>query len=133
MEDIISNMLVLVPRKTKNTSNRTIRIPLKHTALELIKDESPYRIKGLIFSTYSEQRMRTYLKDVVGHAKIKKDVNFHSGRHTFATIFLKKTNNLAALQKLLGHQNINQTMVYAHILSDDIDREMDVFDEVQTK
>ena len=130
MEDIIGNMLVLVPRKTKNTSNRTVRIPLKHTALELIKDESPYRLKGLIFATYSEQRMRTYLKDVIGHAKIKKDVNFHSGRHTFATIFLKKTNNLAALQKLLGHQNINQTMVYAHILHDDIEREMEVFDEV---
>jgi integrase len=130
MEDIISNTLILVPQKTKKTSNRTVRIPLKQTALELIKDESPYRVKGLIFATYSEQRMRTYLKDIIGHAKIKKDVTFHSGRHTFATLFLKKTNNLAALQKLLGHQNINQTMVYAHILSDDIEREMDVFDNV---
>ena len=128
MEDIISNMLMVVPLKTKNSSGNTIRIPLSHTALELIKDESPFRVKGLIFNTYSEQRMRLYLKDVIKHAKITKDVNFHSSRHTFATLFLKKTNNIAALQKLLGHQNINQTMVYAHIITDDLEREIDVFD-----
>jgi len=129
MEDIISNLLMVVPLKTQNSSGKTIRIPLSKTALELIKDESPYRVKGLIFSTYSEPRMRLYLREVVLHAKIHKHVSFHSGRHTFATLFLKKTNNLAALQKLLGHSNISMTMVYAHLASEDLEREIDVFDQ----
>ena len=62
------------------------------------------------------------------HAKILKHLSFHSGRHTFATLFLKKTNNLAALQKLLGHSNISMTMVYAHLASEDLKREIGVFD-----
>jgi len=128
MEDIISNLLMVVPLNSQNSSGKTIRIPLSKTALELIKDESPYRVKGLIFSTYSEPRMKLYIKEVVLHAKIHKHVSFHSGRHTFATLFLKKTNNLAALQKLLGHSNISMTMVYAHLASEDLEREIDVFD-----
>ncbi|MFA5817326.1 MAG: site-specific integrase [Bacteroidales bacterium] len=130
MEDIVGGLLMVVPKKTRNSSGVTIRIPLSRTALELIKDECPMRVKGTIFNTYSEQRMRTYLKDIIGHAKIKKHVQWHSGRHTFATIFLMKTNNLAALQKLLGHQNITQTMVYAHILTNDLEREIGVFDSL---
>lgn len=129
MEDIISSTLILVPLKTKNTNARTIRIPLPVPALQLIYDESPDRLKGFIFDCYSEQKMREYLKLVITHAKIKKPANFHSGRHTFATIFLRKTKNIAALQRLLGHSNINQTMVYAHILTEDLVTEMKVFDD----
>lgn len=128
MEDIFAGILILMPIKTKNTSGITVRIPLSKTALELIKDESPYRIKGLIFNCLSEAKMREYLKLVIGHAKIKKAVIFHSSRHTFATRFLRKTNNLAALQKLLGHQNIERTMIYAHIMTEDLTREIGVFD-----
>jgi integrase len=130
MEDIIGNILILVPYKTKNSSRCTVRVPLTKIALELIHDESPFRIKGLLFNTYSEPRMRLFLKLIIAHAKIKKNVVFHSSRHTFATIFLKKTNNLAALQKLLGHQNITQTMIYPHIITDDLVREMDQFDGI---
>ena len=126
-EDILRDMLILVPHKTKNSSGITVRIPLVPFAVQLVKDEAERRVNGMVFKTLSEQKMRLYLKDIVAYAKIKKTVNFHSGRHTFATLFLKKTKNVAALQKLLGHQNINQTMVYAHILTDDLEHEMDIF------
>lgn len=128
MEDIIGNTLILMPLKTKNTNARTIRIPLPKPAIELIKDESPHRLQGPVFHCYSEQKMREYLKLVIKHVKIKKAVNFHGARHTFATIFLRNTKNLAALQRLLGHSNILQTMVYSHILTEDIESEMKVFD-----
>ncbi|MCD6347034.1 MAG: site-specific integrase [Bacteroidales bacterium] len=129
MEDIIANTLILIPLKTKNTAAKTIRIPLPAPAIELIKDESPNRLQGPIFNCFSEQKMREFLKDILKVAKIYKNANFHSGRHTFATIFLRRSKNLAALQRLLGHSNINQTMVYAHILTEDIETEMKVFDE----
>ena len=95
MEDIISNTLVLMPYKTKNVNSHTIRIPLAKPAREIIRDEAPYKVQGLIFSTYSEQRMRMFLKDILKHAKIQKAMSFHSSRHTFATVFLKRTKNLA--------------------------------------
>lgn len=51
----------------------------------------------------------------------------HALRHTFATNFLrlKEKNDkvsLAILQKLLGHKNINTTMIYTHLDYTDTDR-----------
>jgi len=129
MEDIVHNLLIITPKKTKNTSGATIRIPLVSGALEMINDEAGERKKGIIFDLFSEQKMREYIKLVVAHAKVAKKITWHSGRHTFATNFLKATNNVAALQKLLGHQTIAQTMVYAHIITDDLEREMEIFDK----
>jgi site-specific recombinase XerD len=130
LEDIVHNLLIVTPKKTKNSSGATIRIPLVPGALEMIADEAGTRTKGVIFKLFSEPRMRKYIKLIVAHAKISKKITWNSGRHTFATNFLKATNNLAALQKLLGHSNISMTMVYAHIMTDDLEREMDAFGKI---
>lgn len=50
---------------------------------------------------------------------------FHDLRHTFASWYLKKRKNLAALQKLLGHKEITMTMRYAHIIEDDLLEEIE--------
>jgi len=130
MEDIVHNLLIVTAKKTRNSSGATTRIPLVPGALEMIADEAGTRTKGVIFKLFSEPRMRKYIKLIVAHAKISKKITWNSGRHTFATNFLKATNNLAALQKLLGHSNISMTMVYAHIMTDDLEREMDVFGKI---
>jgi len=130
MEDIVHNLLIVTAKKTRNSSGATTRIPLVPGALEMIADEAGTRTRGLIFNLFSEPRMRKYIKLIVAHAKISKKVTWHSGRHTFATNFLKATNNLAALQKLLGHSNISMTMIYAHIRTDDLEREMDTFGKI---
>lgn len=133
MEDIFANILILMPYKTKNVNAQTVKIPLNKMAIQLIKDESPYRIKGFCFTPYSEPRSRLFMKDVFVHAKIVKKLSFHSSRHTFATIFLKKTKNLLALQKILGHTHIERTMIYAHILTGEIEQEMKAMDCFYTK
>lgn len=38
----------------------------------------------------------------------------HVLRHTFATRFMMEGGNIIALQRILGHADISQTMVYAH-------------------
>ncbi len=129
MDDIISGTLVLIPKKTRNVNAGTVKIPLGRIALELIRDEAPVRLHGLIFNLYSEPKTREYLKLILKHAHINRPMSFHSSRHTFATVFLRNTKNIAALQKLLGHSRIDQTMVYAHILTEDIANEMKVFDK----
>ncbi len=130
MEDIVHNLLIVTAKKTRNSSGATARIPLVPGALEMIADETGTRTKGVIFKLFSEPRMRTYIKLIVAHAKISKKITWNSGRHTFATNFLKATNNLAALQKLLGHSSISMSMVYAHIMTEDLEREMDIFAKI---
>jgi hypothetical protein len=41
-------------------------------------------------------------------------VTLHTWRHTFASHFVQQTGNVRALQEVLGHQDIRQTMIYAH-------------------
>ncbi len=42
----------------------------------------------------------------------------HVLRHTFASHFMMNGGNIIALQQILGHASIIQTMVYAHLAPD---------------
>nr|OED53629.1 hypothetical protein BEI47_17715 [Aliivibrio fischeri] len=42
----------------------------------------------------------------------------HVLRHTFASHFMMNGRNIIVLQKILGHVDIKQTMVYAHFSPD---------------
>ena len=127
-QDIINNTLIFAPQKTKS---KIVRIPLTKPALKLIKDENHLCSYGTIFNTYADQVMNRYLKTIYESINFDKHISFHSARHTFATLFLRNTKNLAVLQKLLGHTNITETMIYAHVLTEDIEKEMCVFDEFE--
>lgn len=129
MENIAKDTLVFIPVKTTNTTNKTLRIPLKKGAAALIKDAAPNRLYGRIFEFESEQKMNKRLKDICALMDIKKKISFHCGRHTFATIFLREGGKLHILQKLMGHYSIQETMKYVHILPDDTDEEMLLFDK----
>jgi site-specific recombinase XerD len=50
----------------------------------------------------------------------KNDLTVHKLRHSFATNFQNKHNNLPLLQEQLGHADINTTMIYTHIKRDDL-------------
>ncbi|EXU76378.1 integrase [Erwinia mallotivora] len=42
----------------------------------------------------------------------------HVLRHTFASWFMMNGGNIIALQQIMGHASIQQTMVYAHLAPD---------------
>jgi site-specific recombinase XerD len=42
----------------------------------------------------------------------------HVLRHTFASHFMMNGGNIIALQQILGHASIQQTMTYAHLSPD---------------
>jgi len=56
----------------------------------------------------------------IAKAGITKSISPHSLRHTFATQLLRKTNNLRLVQKALGHENLETTQIYTHILDDEL-------------
>lgn len=56
------------------------------------------------------------LKVWVARAGINKEITFHCGRHTFATMMLDLGTDLYTTSKLLGHKNIGTTQIYAKVL-----------------
>jgi integrase len=64
---------------------------------------------------YSQRGVQWAVKRIAKDAGIIKEVNVHMLRHSYATHLLEDGVNIIMVQKLLGHANIENTMVYLHI------------------
>jgi integrase len=131
-ENIQDGILKIIPYKTRAQKQKEIHLPLVDLAKKLIEDEPPTK-SGYLFDLYSDQKMNTYLKKIAENSGIPKKIRNHAGRHTFATLFLDKTSDVATLQRLLGHSNISETMKYVHISTRKIEFQMANFNELLFK
>ena len=64
---------------------------------------------------YSVRGLSWVMRETLKRTSIKKEVNLHSLRHTYATHLLEEGLNIVTLKDLLGHAEIATTMVYLHV------------------
>lgn len=67
------------------------------------------------------------LKILAKRTKIKKRLSFHIARHSFAVMALRKGITIDKVSKLMAHATIKETQTYAKIVSEELDKAMDVF------
>lgn len=125
--NIHKNLLIYYPIKTKGVKKTPVKVPLNKYSRQLIRDEK--ETEAFLFDVISEQKMNTYIKQIAKKIGIHKPLTNHSGRHTFATVWLEKTKDLAGLKELLGHSNIADTMTYVHITDAMLQDEMKNFEK----
>ena len=105
-------------RKTKTDFEvPLLDVPLK--ILEKYRDTAP---DGKLLPMYSNSSMNLYLKRIAGICSIERPLVFHAARHTYATeITLSHGVPLETVSKMLGHNQIKTTEIYAKVTDDKID------------
>ena len=70
------------------------------------------------------------LKTIVGEQLRKKP---HALRHTFAMDLYRETKNIRLVQKALGHSDLSTTMIYTHIVDEELEEALKGFRQATGK
>lgn len=116
-------------RKRKNGRQHTIRL-LEEDRADMAARVGRARAAGLDTVWFKEapeglepirrRGFQSASRDALDRAGIIDARPVHDLRHHAATTLMRKTGNLAAVKRLLGHENIQSTMRYAHLDDDDV-------------
>ena len=102
-------------------------------SLQFLQEWRERRTKGEFFfnNLKGDKLHSSYLRAALARygkrADIEKRVHPHMLRHSFATDLYKQTKNIRLTQKALGHADLSTTMIYCHIVDDEIENSMKNF------
>ena len=108
-----------------HSGSARVEIALNDTLLSIIGTKEPDAEDDLIFHLPSDVMCLKALKHWAKRAGIDKNITWHSGRHSFATLLLDKGANIKVVSELLGHSSLKFTQIYVHTLADQKKRALD--------
>lgn len=117
----------IVMRKT----SAPLYLPLSNQALKWMPERGDASDEDKVFATLPrEASVLPVIKRWAKDAGIAKNVNFHTSRHTFATMLLTLGADIYTVSKLLGHTNVKTTQIYAKIVNKKKDNAVSLVDNI---
>jgi integrase len=121
-DDIQNGYLLFRQKKTRGLE----RLKLSSSALGLIEQQKADGHKaGKVFNLLTDKHTLNHLKWWARDAEINKNITWHVGRHTFATLAFTYGNDIYTVSKLLGHREVRTTQIYAKLIDKKKDDAMD--------
>lgn len=117
--------------KTMVKTRQSVVIPLSASAERWLPRRNA-DADSPVFCLPTVQWMEICLKRMAREAGIIKNITFHTGRHTFATLQITLGSDLYTVSRLLGHRSIRSTQIYADIVLGKRVEAVSRFDDVFT-
>ena len=115
-------------RKQMHKTGEAVYIPIPVQARLLL----PNPLKsGLVFHVVENTSFNRTLRKAAKKLGLYKHVHCHLARHTFATTCITIGIPLPATSKLLGHRNLDTTLIYAKYVDTFLDKEMKKFNRLK--
>lgn len=131
-DDIDFGEKIITVRNGKGKKQRVIPFtePLVSTLWKYLQTRLPLTNHALFISsngsrltcTPLEQTFRLYMKK---SGLDKKGYTIHTLRHTYASHLALSGASILAIQKLLGHSDLNSTQIYAHVNTEHLRSEVE--------
>lgn len=67
-----------------------------------------------------ENTLQKVVYSVQKNSGLNKRVSCHTFRHSYATQLLRDGVNIREVQALLGHARVSTTMIYLHVIQNDV-------------
>ncbi|MDR9825276.1 tyrosine recombinase XerC [Vibrio sp. FNV 38] len=81
----------------------------------LLKGNEPALFISKLGTRISHRNIQKRMAEWGQKQGVASHISPHKLRHSFATHVLESSNNLRAVQELLGHENISTTQIYTHL------------------
>lgn len=105
-----------------------LRVWKKEQANQLRKRDITERAKYVFTTLEGNKINNSYIRNMVYRYRdksgINKKVSPHTFRHTFATELYRNSKDIRKVQKALGHSDLSTTMIYTHIVDDELKESM---------
>ncbi|SEG72105.1 tyrosine recombinase XerC [Vibrio hangzhouensis] len=82
---------------------------------QMAKPDEPALFVSKLGTRISHRSVQKRMAEWGQKQSLASHVSPHKLRHSFATHMLESSNNLRAVQELLGHENISTTQIYTHL------------------
>ncbi|MCA5006371.1 tyrosine-type recombinase/integrase [Sphingobacterium bovistauri] len=119
VSDIDSDRMQVRISCSKNKKDRYV--PLPESILPELRayyiqyKPKDYLFEGQLGGTIAIRTIQAVFKISMRKAKINKKVGIHGLRHSYATHLLEYGTDMSFIQKLLGHNHISTTEIYAQV------------------